>query len=374
MSWYESSCSSSSGQSIQLSGSSSPNSSPHLLFPSRQYAADSWTTSQACDLTRKTSSLLPVFEVRFKCHKREYVIEGNLNVNEGDFVKVEAERGYDIGIAFMKKDKLVPSDGKYFRILSHACPEEMSTLFIKLREESQALGICREMAAQRGLEMTIADVEYQFDGGKLTVVFCSHGHVDFRKLVVDLHSFFDTHIWMQKVSPSEAVELMRMAETDNNIHVREEATIQGTNQNINHFHNGITARPVRIERPIASKATREANQSHDHSPSSLNNRSAFPNEELFDHHISQKRCDPGRMFFSDVPSPLSPSPWHTRDSNDFRKDRFNLKGNGFDETNPTLLLSKSNLRFFSRDTFENTGYASPTSSLTASPFPDELEE
>ena len=155
-----------------------------------------------------------VFEVRFKCTKGDFVLPDSMQVQRGDFVKVEADRGYDIGIIFERKNVGMVMQVPSKRILGHVSAEEMAILPHKINEETQAVIICRQMASQRGLVITIADVEFQFDRNKLTVIFASEGRVDFRELVRDMFAFFRIRIWMQKVSPSEAVALMELAASD----------------------------------------------------------------------------------------------------------------------------------------------------------------
>ena len=156
-----------------------------------------------------------VYEIRFKCTKGDYLLAHSVQVKPGDFVQVEADRGYDVGVVFKKKNMTPGVEIPRKRILGHVTPDEMSILPHKIAEETQATLICRQMAAQRGLLITIADVEFQFDRNKLTVVFASEGRVDFRELVRDMFSFFRIRIWMQKVSPSEALVLMELAAADN---------------------------------------------------------------------------------------------------------------------------------------------------------------
>lgn len=156
-----------------------------------------------------------IYEVRFKCTKGDYLLASDsLQVNPGDFIKVEADRGYDIGVVFRQKNMNSTIEIPRKRIIGHIGPNEMSILPHKIAEETQATLICRQMANHRGLLITIADVEFQFDRNKLTAIFASEGRVDFRELVRDMFSFFRVRIWMQKVSPAEAVNLMELAAAD----------------------------------------------------------------------------------------------------------------------------------------------------------------
>lgn len=187
-------------------------------FQTLQYSSNLKSTgmpmSQSYSAARHRTMSVNVFEVRFKCTKGDYLLTDSLRVKAGDFVKVEADRGYDIGIIFKNKPMIPGMEVPRKRILGHIGPEEMSILPHKMEEETQAVVICRQMAVQRGLLITIADVEFQFDRNKLTVIFSSEGRIDFRELVRDMFSFFRIRIWMQKVSPSEAVALMELAARD----------------------------------------------------------------------------------------------------------------------------------------------------------------
>lgn len=185
-----------------------------------------------------------VFEVRFKCTKGEFILPPSIHVKRGDFVKVEADRGYDIGIIFEKKRVSMGMNLPTKRIIGHINDAEMAILPHKINEETQAVEICRQMASHRGLMITIADVEFQFDRNKLTVIFSSEGRVDFRELVRDMFSFFRIRIWMQKVSPSEAVVLMELAAADgaNNSNSSVSKRNNG-HESSPHFNGGNNGRP-----------------------------------------------------------------------------------------------------------------------------------
>lgn len=60
----------------------------------------------------------------------------------------------------------------------------------KLKEEYDAMMICREKVAQRGLPMQIVDAEYQWDRRKLTFYFKADKRVDFRELTKENFRIF----------------------------------------------------------------------------------------------------------------------------------------------------------------------------------------
>jgi hypothetical protein len=168
-----------------------------------------------------------VFNVKFKRTQRYFVMGPRISrdLKTGTYVKVEADRGEDLGIVVGK----VPSE-KYSvpgrssvrggvgemgiipptsglgaagadpkRVIRLATHDEVSLLAIKREEEEELLNICRTKVRQRALPMHVVDAEYQFDRHKLTFFFEAEGRIDFRELVRDLFSIYKTRIWMQQL-------------------------------------------------------------------------------------------------------------------------------------------------------------------------------
>ncbi|HTT69490.1 MAG TPA: regulatory iron-sulfur-containing complex subunit RicT [Gemmatimonadales bacterium] len=67
------------------------------------------------------------------------------------------------------------------------------------RVEDEVRRKARERAAAHGLEMKVADAEWQWDRNKLTVYFTAERRVDFRNLVRDLASLFRTRIELRQI-------------------------------------------------------------------------------------------------------------------------------------------------------------------------------
>jgi PSP1 C-terminal conserved region len=160
-----------------------------------------------------------VYNVKFKRTQRTFEIGPRLNrdLKVGTYVKVEADRGEDLGIVVGKVKNTVsrstsfgggygengnppgPTSGDSKKIIRLATHDEVNLLHMKREEEEELLKICRTKARQRGLPMNVVDAEYQFDRHKLTFFFEAEGRVDFRELVRDLFSMYKTRIWMQQL-------------------------------------------------------------------------------------------------------------------------------------------------------------------------------
>lgn len=164
-----------------------------------------------------------VYNVKFKRSQRNFVLGPRISrdLKIGTYVKVEADRGEDLGIVV----GMVPAERYSFSsrssfssgvgpapssigssniadlkcIIRLATHDEVSLLTIKRDEEEELLKICRGKVRQRGLPMHVVDAEYQFDRHKLTFFFEAEGRVDFRELVRDLFSMYKTRIWMQQL-------------------------------------------------------------------------------------------------------------------------------------------------------------------------------
>lgn len=173
------------------------------------------------------SGLRMVFNVKFKRSQKNFVLGHRVTreIRIGCYVKVEADRGEDLGIVMsivpmakflasnrhrsMTEDSIASGDpspsqtaniGDLKRIMRVATHDEISLLEVKREEEEELLKICCTKVRQRGLLMSVVDAEYQYDRNKLTFFFQAEGRIDFRELVRDLFSMYKTRIWMQDVS------------------------------------------------------------------------------------------------------------------------------------------------------------------------------
>jgi PSP1 C-terminal conserved region len=192
-------------------------------------------TAQYHHLTTAGVAIPPkiVYTVKFKRTQRNFVLGPRISrdLKIGTYVKVEADRGEDLGIVLGKTSAeklasynnrapfvpgMVPPGGSLGgtpavdlkRIIRLATHDEVSLLSLKREEEEELLKICRGKVRQRGLPMHVVDAEYQFDRHKLTFFFEAEGRVDFRELVRDLFSIYKTRIWMQQLDKNTSTSAL----------------------------------------------------------------------------------------------------------------------------------------------------------------------
>jgi cell fate regulator YaaT (PSP1 superfamily) len=165
-----------------------------------------------------------VYTVKFKRSQKNFVLNSHIigDIKIGSYVKVEADRGEDLGIVLSRipiekfnsgsrinAQSMDVPQYQFKRITRLATDEEISLLNLKEEEEAELLKICKSKISQRGLPMNVVDAEYQFDRHKLTFFFEASCRVDFRELVRDLFSIYKTRIWMQQIDkmPSSPLSL-----------------------------------------------------------------------------------------------------------------------------------------------------------------------
>jgi cell fate regulator YaaT (PSP1 superfamily) len=141
-------------------------------------------------------------EVVFKGERRAiYRNRNEIDINEGDAVVVEAERGEDLGrvslVGALVKLKRGKGDAK--GIVRMAIDKDMNQHNANLQKENDAYKVCREKIKHYNLDMKLVDVEMQFDGSKITFYFTAAQRVDFRELVKDLASVYRTRIELRQI-------------------------------------------------------------------------------------------------------------------------------------------------------------------------------
>lgn len=125
-------------------------------------------------------------------------------------VVVETSRGLEYAwVAYPEKevsdDEVVQPLKPIIRIATQKDTEFYEACEAK---RPQAMQLCKEKIAARGLEMKLVDCEYAFDGSKIIFYFTSANRVDFRELVKDLASAFKTRIELRQVGTRDETKYL----------------------------------------------------------------------------------------------------------------------------------------------------------------------
>jgi len=141
-------------------------------------------------------------EVSFKGERKAIYRDRNeLEIAEGEFVVVEAERGLDMGKASCVGSlvRLKRGKGETRSIIRKALDSDIEVFNKNQEKEHSSFKICKEKIIEFNLDMKLVSVEMQFDGSKITFYFTAAQRVDFRDLVKDLASIYRTRIELRQI-------------------------------------------------------------------------------------------------------------------------------------------------------------------------------
>ena len=146
--------------------------------------------------------------VRFKKPGKIYFFDPeDLEINLGDKVVVETAMGDELGEVVINKREL-PNDkitNPLKKVIRIATNQDLKKMEHYKSKEPEALKICSEKIKQQKLDMNLTDVEYKFDGSKIIFYFTAEGRIDFRELVKELASVFQTRIELRQIGVRDEV-------------------------------------------------------------------------------------------------------------------------------------------------------------------------
>lgn len=152
-----------------------------------------------------------IVSVRFKDSGKVYYFSpGSLKINAGQHVVVETARGTECAVA-VSGNKTVDENtivSPLKSVLRIATDRDMQVLEENRRKEKEAYEICLDKIEKHGLDMSLSEVEYSFDGSKITFYFTADGRVDFRDLVKDLASTFHSRIELRQIGVRDEAKMI----------------------------------------------------------------------------------------------------------------------------------------------------------------------
>ena len=162
--------------------------------------------------------LKDLFEVRFK-NTRKIIFRNTSGqmLRVGDFVVVEAQTGYDLGIVTidsamifhqLKRDRIDPKTHEFRKIYRKARPADIEKWQEAIAREHTTMIRSRQMAAALGLNMKIGDVEFQGDGSKAIFYYIADERVDFRQLIKNFAEEFRIRIEMKQIGARQEAGLI----------------------------------------------------------------------------------------------------------------------------------------------------------------------
>ena len=147
-------------------------------------------------------------EVTFKGGRKGfYTNTQRLDLQTGDFVVVEADRGTDFGTVHMTgelvrlrvQSKGLGTDVRFPNVVRRGGLRDIERWETNKEKEAEAFHIGREAIDRLGMPMKLIDTEWQFDRKKITFYFTAAHRVDFRQLVRELAGRFRTRVELRQI-------------------------------------------------------------------------------------------------------------------------------------------------------------------------------
>ena len=128
-----------------------------------------------------------------------------LPLEVGDACVVDTDQGLQFGavVAPIFGNPFYKPGARLPKVLRRANRDDEEAYARKLAAEQDARVFCFDKIAERKLPLKLGYVDRQLDGRKMTFYFTSEGRIDFRDLVRDLSTQFNSRIEMRQVGDRE---------------------------------------------------------------------------------------------------------------------------------------------------------------------------
>jgi cell fate regulator YaaT (PSP1 superfamily) len=156
---------------------------------------------------------MPQYVVRYGAMRLLGIMSprGNDTFGRGAEVIARTDRGLECGSVLCDatpdstKELKNPIQGQILREMTAADTNERNRLLAQQRDEFIK---CRELVGNSGLEMELVDIEHVFGGERVVVYYLAENRVDFRDLVKQLASEFQTRIEMRQIGVRDEAKLL----------------------------------------------------------------------------------------------------------------------------------------------------------------------
>ena len=137
--------------------------------------------------------------------------KGNTEFHRDNVVVVRTNRGLEAGDILCEATKAAtaqikdPAHGQILRLMS---PEDRNELERIRNQEQKVFDTCCDYVQSLGLPMELVDIEHMFGGERIVVYYLAEERVDFRELVKQLASEFQTRIQMRQIGVRDEAKLL----------------------------------------------------------------------------------------------------------------------------------------------------------------------
>lgn len=156
---------------------------------------------------------MPKYVVRYGAMRSLGIFStrGNHQASRGTRVIARTSRGLEAGEVLCEASREAveqirnPDNGQILRRMTTEDLNELEHIQLQSRDE---LKTCEGYVQKLGLEMELVDIEHVFGGERIIVFYLAEERVDFRELVKQLASEFQTRIEMRQIGVRDEARLL----------------------------------------------------------------------------------------------------------------------------------------------------------------------
>lgn len=130
-----------------------------------------------------------------------YFSPNNFNLNKGDKVIVETERGLQYGVVEKPIAEIDPEKNKFElkSVIRIADENDTKRHLQNIEDAKETLVKCNKLIEKYKLNMKVLEAAYTFNREKLVYKFLSDNRVDFRELAKELAGIYKTRIELRQI-------------------------------------------------------------------------------------------------------------------------------------------------------------------------------
>ena len=148
-----------------------------------------------------------VVKFRNSC-KPYYFSAGDMKLEQGQGVIVDTSHGLEYATVLEGEREVEELAAPLKPVVRLANAHDLDTMAKNDARKPEAIRLCKEKIAARGLSMKLIGCEFAFDGSKVIFYFSAEGRVDFRELVKDLASVFRMRIELRQVGVRDETRIL----------------------------------------------------------------------------------------------------------------------------------------------------------------------
>jgi cell fate regulator YaaT (PSP1 superfamily) len=137
-----------------------------------------------------------------------YFAAQGLNLQPGEQVIAETSRGQELAEVVCRGPSGERAKGKLKPILRRATERDVTQGQENRHREEEARRVCQRLLKQMELAVKLVDVEYAFDGTRITFSFASDDKTDFRELQRRLKEIYDCEVDVRQIGVRDQAKIL----------------------------------------------------------------------------------------------------------------------------------------------------------------------